>query len=268
MTINQSIKWVYNLVVCLALGGGTISALVSTSAVAEAKNPRLAGLLDKKMMESKYGLFGVRLSSNFATISVTREKNDPFIKDSSSGANVGLGVIFDKAFNRLVGVRGEALFQRKSFSAEAVPNYDLTKPERLDTRTTLNFVEVPIMAVVRFMDGNFIRPYAAAGVYGSMLLYADGEQEDEGTLDEPRRPFTTFDYGLVFAGGSYFVLAEGFGFLSAELRYSRGLANLADEDVETTSTEKNNGGSKFSDTPLNRQTYNIHNVSLMVGYYF
>ena len=240
------------------------SFILSTQGYAQ--GTRLAQRLDKKMTESQFGLFGVRLHANFASLSVNRS-SDPFMKDPGSGANIGLGVVFDKAFNRLMGVRAEALFQKKSFSASAVPNYDLTKTERIDTQTTLNFIEIPIMAVARFRFGEFIRPYAAGGVYGSMLLYSDGEQDGEGMLDEPRRPFSTFDYGLVFAGGAYFVLAEGFGYLSAELRYSRGFANLADQDVSSTKEEKDED-LKFPKTPLARQQYFMHNVSLMIGYYF
>ena len=268
MNVNHSIfKLIRHRRSLIPLMICAISTSFILSTQGYAQSTRLAQRLDKKMTESQFGLFGVRLHANFASLSAERS-NDPFMKDPGSGANVGFGVVFDKAFNRLIGVRAEALFQKKSFSASAVPNYNLaTDKGFIDTRTTLNFIEIPIMAVARFRFGEFIRPYAAGGVYGSMLLYSDGDQEDEGMLDEPRRPFSTFDYGLVFAGGAYFVLAEGFGYLSAELRYSRGFANLADQDVTATKEEKAEG-TKFGNTPLARQQYFMHNVSLMVGYYF
>ena len=119
------------------------------------------------------------------------------------------------------------------------------------------------MMVIRFGHGSLIRPYVAGGVYGAALLSTEAEQEDEGTLDEPRRPFTTFDYGVTFAAGTYFVLAPGAGFISAELRYSQGMANIADVDVEA---EKNENTTNKK--PLTRQQYNINNLALMIGYYF
>ena len=136
---------------------------------------------------------------------------------------------------------------------------------RTETNTYMDFIEVPIMLVARFMHGQFIRPFIAGGVYGAVLLNVDGDQEGEGALDEARRPFSSFDYGFVLSGGAYFVLAKGAGFLSAELRYSRGLANMADTSLTATKSEESSTGVA---EPLARQQYNMNNLSLMVGYYF
>ena len=249
-----------SVLICFGLTG----AVTAESSFAKGKKRRKqANRLDRRMKRSQYGLFGLRVQGNFATLSTTRD-TDPFVRDPSRGSSVGFGVTFDKGLNDVMSLRLDALYQNKNFSAKGRSNYNLAVNEMKETSTYMDFIEVPVMLVARFMKGQLIRPYFGAGVYGAMLLPVTAEQEGEGAIDEPRRPFSTFDYGFVLAGGSYFVLSKGAGFLSAELRYSRGLANLADTGVETTSAESNYG----SKTPLARQTYNMNNLSLMVGYYF
>jgi hypothetical protein len=226
------------------------------------KNRKLSRSLDKKMLNNKYGLIGIRMHANFANIDADR-KDDPFIKDPSRGAGFGFGMTLDKAFNRIFGVRGEVLYQNKNFSADGVVDYNLSQSSRLATSSYLDYLEVPLMMVVRFGHGQLLRPYVAGGVYGAALISTEGEQKDEGTLEEPRRPFTTFDYGFTGAVGTYFVLAPGAGFISAELRYSQGMANIADVDVEAENKENTN-----NKTPLSRQQYYMNNWALMIGYYF
>ena len=228
------------------------------------KNRKLARSLDKKMLNNKYGLVGIRMHANFANIDAERE-DDPFIKNPSRGAGFGFGITLDKAFNRIFGVRGEFLYQNKNFSADGVVDYNLSQAgsSPLATSSYLDYIEVPLMMVVRFGHGQLLRPYVAGGVYGAALISTEGEQKGEGSLEDPRRPFTTFDYGFTGAVGTYFVLAPGAGFLSAELRYSQGMANIADVDVEAEAKENTT-----NKTPLSRQQYYMNNWALMVGYYF
>ncbi len=242
----------------------TQTALITDVDAKGKRRKKQARRLDRQMQNNKYGLFGLRIHGNFAVIDSTRS-SDPFVRDPSRGSSVGFGVTFDKGLNDIMSLRLDALYQNKNFSAEGRSNYNLAVNTMKETSTYMDFIEVPIMLVARFMRGQLIRPYIAGGVYGAMLLSVDGEQVDDGVLDEARRPFSTFDYGFVLAGGSYFVLSKGAGFLSAELRYSQGMANIADTDVETTETEAVAYGNP---KPLSRQTYNINNLSLMIGYYF
>ena len=230
------------------------------------KTRQLANSLDRKMINSPYGLIGIRAHMNTMNVSPTKT-SDPFIKDPSRGVGFGFGLTIDKALNRVFGVRADVLYQNKNFSAQGKTNFDLTQNTTRETSLYLDYIEVPLMMVVRFMDGQLIRPYALFGGYGAALLTADGEQEEEGALDEPRRPFSTFDAGLVFGVGSYFVLAPGAGFLSAELRYTQGMVNIADTDVEAKNEEKAQSAN-LNKTPLSRQTYNTSNFMIMVGYYF
>lgn len=223
---------------------------------------RGARRLDRKMLENPYGLIGIRAHMNFANLSVSKDK-DPFLDDPSRGFGFGFGITADKAFNRIFGVRLDVLYQNKNFSAQGKPNFNLGDSKTRNTSMYLDYLEVPLMMVIRFMDNRRIRPYALFGAYAAMLLSTQGEQEEEGALDDPRRPFSTFDAGLVFGAGSYFVLPPGMGFLSAELRYTQGSVNVADTGVEAEMGEMT-----ANNTPLSRQSYINNNLMLMVGYYF
>lgn len=220
--------------------------------------------LDRKMRQNEFGLIGIRFHGNFANLEVSKN-NDPFIKDPNRGASFGFGITADKAMNRIFGFRAEVLYQNKNFSSTGQVDYNLAQQKRISTNSYLDYLEVPLMMVFRFNHGSVIRPYGFFGVYGAALIQADGEQEGEGRLSEPRRPFSTFDYGFVFGGGSYFTLGKGSGALSAELRYSQGMANIADTDVKADEDQEQNVSNK---TPLERQEYYINNFSLMIGYYF
>lgn len=251
----------YALTILLGL---TIPHTVQPNHATAKKVRKGAKRLDKKMKKSTYGLFGIRVHGNFANLD-TAQSSDPFIRDPSRGASVGFGVTFDKGLNNLMSLRLDVLYQNKNFSSDGLNNYNLAINGRSQTNTYMDFIEVPIMLVARFMHGQFIRPYVGAGLYGAALVTVEGDQEDGGALDDARRPFSLFDYGFVLSGGTYFVLAKGAGFLSAELRYSRGLANIADTDVEATKDEQASTGTA---QPLSRQQYNMNNLSLMLGYYF
>jgi hypothetical protein len=222
---------------------------------------RQASGLDQGMRRG-YGLIGLRLQTNFVNLSTGRE-NDPFIQDPSRGIGMGFGLSIDRAFNRIFGVRAEVMYQNKNFSAQGKVDYNLDSSSRSDTSTYLDYLEVPLMMVVRLRHGELIRPYVVGGIYGSFLITSDAEQEGEGTLSNARRPFSSFDAGLVFGVGSYFVLGRDMGYLSAELRYSHGMVNIADTGIEAEDGEMTDNR-----TPLTRQTYNTSNVTLSVGYHF
>jgi len=259
----------------LAPGAPTGEALAKERAAKDAKDAKDAGgdekksrgggrralakTLDKKM-RSGYGLIGARLLLNFAGLGQAREgAKDPFLSDPSSSASVGFGLSLERGVNKLVSFRAEALFQNKNFSHKSPLQYDLKKSStKLPSDTYLDYIEVPIGVVVRFMYGQLIRPYASAGLYGAFLVNADGTHEGEGENGEARKPFTSFDGGWYLSGGSFFVLGEDSGFLGAELRYSQGLDNVADTTVEASDKT----------TPLAKQTYTMRNFALSVSYHF
>lgn len=236
---------------------GTVSQPAWAKKKKKRKNSKRAASkrLDKKMKGSKYGLIGVRVGPNFASLSTAKSK-DGVVESPESSVGVGFGVTADFGINDLFAFRVEGLYQNKNLSHRSLQDY--TRGDTLlDSNTYLDYVEVPVMGVVRFMRGSFVRPYVAGGMYGAVLVNADGDHNDKGQNKDPRKPFTTFDYGWVAAAGSYFVLAKGMGFLGAELRYSSGLANIADV------TQKFN-----DDTPLESQSYTLSNFSILVTYYF
>ena len=269
--LTPTLAFLLSLAFCLGgglAGGFAGEALAKEKAEAGAKKSgkgskrkALAKTLDKKMKGSNgYGLLGLRLIGNFASINqeLTGSK-DPLIEDPSSSLSVGFGLTFDRAVNRLLSFHAEALFQNKNFTHKAPVNYDLNSSEKkVESVTHLDYIEVPVGLIARFMYGQRIRPYATAGLYGAFLINADGTHSDVGENTEARLPFSSFDAGWYLGGGSFFVLGEDLGFLSAELRYSRGFANVADTTVETTNKK----------TPLKAQIYTMGNLSFSVSYHF
>ena len=238
---------------------------VSTHSAEAKKRQKGAKRLDKQLKKAQYGLFGIRLHLNSANLDASREK-DPFVQNPERNLGFGFGVTFDKGLNNLMSVRVDALYQNKNFSAKGKSDYNLAVNDSLTTSTYMDFIEIPVMLTARFMHGQLIRPFFAGGFYGAMRLPSTtAEQDGQGSVDEAGRPFGFFDYGFVLAGGSYFVLQKGAGFLSAEIRYSQGMANIADTGIEANQSEQNNGAAA---EPLKRQEYNINNLSVMMAYYF
>ena len=238
------------------------SIVTLTSGEAHARRHRLAKQLDRRLMGktgSGFGLIGAKLNLQWAGFSANLENaKDPLINDPSAMTAFGFGVTLDRSINHYVGFRAEALYQNKNVSHDSPVNYELKMANaRVKSETYLDYVEVPVGVLVRFMPGHIIQPYTSVGMYGAILVNTDGTQEGFGSTEDARVPFSTFDYGWYLSAGSYFVLAEGAGFLSAELKYSGGLANIADTGVEI------NG-----QTPLKSQTYTSGNFSLSVSYYF
>lgn len=246
----------------LLLGALTLMMSVAPQ-TASAKKHRLARALQSKIA-SQYGLFGIKINTSFASIEPERTgANDKFINNPESLATLGFGLTVDKGINRYVSVRAEALYQNKSFGHSAPEDYNLSaNPSKVESETYLDYIEIPVGLVAGFQPGHLIQPYVSGGFYGALLLTADGRHTGLGTNDEARLPFRTFDYGWYLGAGSFFVLAEGAGFLGAELKYSQGMTNIADNEVEV----KSSTGDQIK--PLEKQTYVMSNFSLAVSYYF
>lgn len=238
----------------------SISMLLLPNQQAHARRHPLAKQLDRRLMgKSGIGLIGAKVNLQWAAFSTELEnEKDPLLNDPSSMYSFGFGVTLDRSINRYVGVRAEALYQNKNFTHDSPANYDLkTATTKVKSETYLDYIEIPVGVLVRLMPGHIIQPYTSIGMYGAMLVNASGKHEGQGTNENPFKPFSFFDYGWYLSGGSYFVLAEGAGFIGAELKYSRGLANMADTGVEIDGK-----------TPLKSQVYTSDNFLLSVSYYF
>lgn len=233
-----------------------------SSGEVEARRHRLAKQLDRRLMgKNGIGLIGAKLNMHWAGFDAELDnQKDPLINDPSSMLAFGFGVTLDRSINHYVGFRAEALYQNKNFTHDSPPNYDLkgNAIAKVQSETYLDYIELPVGVLVRLMPGHIIQPYTSIGMYGAMIVNGSGKHEDFGTNENPIKPFSFFDYGWYLSAGSYFVLAEGAGFLGAELKYSRGLANMADTGTEVPGDA----------SPLKSQVYTSGSFALSVSYYF
>ena len=95
---------------CVLICFGLAGAVTAESSFAKGKKRRKqANRLDRRMKRSQYGLFGLRVHGNFATLSTTRD-TDPFVRDPSRGSSVGFGITFDKGLNDVMSLRLDALY--------------------------------------------------------------------------------------------------------------------------------------------------------------
>jgi hypothetical protein len=214
-------------------------------------------------MARGYGLLGFRLGMNLHSLSMSKEKGDALLSDTGMGFGVSAGVTIDKAIpnNDFVGIRVEALFQQKAFDHQSPTGYK-KEANKVDSSTTLNFIEIPVLVTLRFNKGQKIRPIGYFGGFVGALLAASGQQ-DGGSNPDARMPFKTFDYGMVLGGGANIYLGKGAGLLSVELRYARGFANLADGNMLESTLKDHN----FEKDPLSSSIYNTNNVTLLFTYH-
>lgn len=219
--------------------------------------------LDKKMKQELF--IGVKLGLNLASIST--DSDDKVLGETSVHPGFGFGLAIDKAFNDYVGIRAEGLWQNKNFSHNSTKNYNTTGGN-LETTTYLDYLEVPVMAVIRFNKGSKIRPFLTVGGFFSALIFSDGLQKEK-EMQSARKPFFAFDGGYVIGAGTYFVLPPGAGFLSLELRYTGGMVNVADNNEEfyaDNTNEDNESGQ--GQEKLKESIYSTNNLSFILGYYF
>jgi hypothetical protein len=229
----------------------------------EGKNAYEKRISGKGKGMNKFGLIGFRFGLNIASLSTNEQEKD-LIKDTGVGFGVSAGLTLDRAIpgNDYIGIRVEGLFQQKSFNHTSPAGYD-NMGKSVDSSTTLNFLEVPVLITLRFSKGK-IRPIAYFGGYGAALIAASGQQNNVTNADA-RLPFKTFDFGMVLGGGANFYLGKGAGLISTELRYSRGFANLADGNILEGTLKEHGFG---TDDPLKNSIYNTNNFSLLVTYHF
>jgi len=238
----------------------SVTLTTTSSSTAQARPHKLAKKFERRLRGvDGIGLIGAKLNMQWASFSAELDnEQDRLLNDPSAMTSFGFGVTLDRAINRYVGVRAEALFQNKNFSHDSPPDYELKNATaKVESETFLDYIEVPVGVLVRLMPGELIQPYTSVGLYGAMLVNASGTQKGYGSNDNPFRPFSFFDYGWYLSAGSYFILAEGAGYLGAELKYSQGLANIADTSLELNKEE-----------PLANQVYTAGNFALSVSYYF
>ncbi|MBU8933540.1 MAG: PorT family protein [candidate division Zixibacteria bacterium] len=109
----------------------------------------------------------------------------------------------------------------------------------------VDYLEIPVLVKFKFpTEGNF-KPCLFAGPALGILMSA--KVEDEDIKDDLK----SIDFGLAFGGG--FGLVMGEGMLTFDARYTLGMSNVNDWDVEEGET-----------LPDNKNA----NISIMLGYSF
>jgi hypothetical protein len=161
------------------------------------------------------------------TLSSISYDNEPDGQQSKVGFVGGVGVEIGIVEN-FFSVQPELLFIQKG------ENYDA---RGVETKATLNYLEVPVLAKVSF-GSQVIKGYVNAGP--SLALGLTGNQKVEGgeepgetgirfgnpANDGRRYLDSRFDFGLQFGGGVGVGL--GPGSLLADVRYGLGLTDLSD----------------------------------------
>jgi hypothetical protein len=140
--------------------------------------------------------------------------------DEAEGSRKGLvaGAFLAFPLAGPLSLQPEALFAQKG-SAYDFPD--------LDTTVKLDYLEVPLLLKARF--GVVVRPYVFAGPYVGFRLEAtaDGDAGEDGVSETDLEDQTKgTDYGYVAGGGIEI------GMFLVEARYARGLAGIADEDID------------------------------------
>ena len=136
-------------------------------------------------------------------------------------------------------------------------NYDLSAGViRFDTETSLGYLSLPIMLLVRYPLTPQIQPYITAGFYGALLLLSSGEQAGN-EIENSDLPFNRVDGGGLFGIGSYFILSKALGTVSVELRYTGSGVNLANNDLKVGPA-----------TPLKEAVYEVNQWALNLTYFF
>jgi hypothetical protein len=172
--------------------------------------------------------FGIKAGASLADLN---DPDDAFGDAESSTRNgfvAGAFVAFPLGDN--FSLQPEALFAQKGAQFEF---------EDLDSKLKLDYVEVPLLLKLRSGDDGF-RPYVLAGPYVGFRMKAEAEVDagEDGTSTTDLEDETkSTDYGAVAGVG--LEIPAGSGAFLIEARYTRGLTNIASDDVDNDDEVKN-----------------------------
>ena len=153
---------------------------------------------------------GIKGGVNFANQSVDPSDLEP--DNSRTGLALGgyVGIPVMPSFK----IQPEALFMMKG---DAGSNEDTYK---------LNYVEVPVLAKIGFLSQSPAHPSLFAGP--SVAFNTTAKADAAGTEVDLKDATNTVDFGLVVGGG------VDFSKVGIDVRYSRGLSNVAKDSGDTT----------------------------------
>jgi Outer membrane protein beta-barrel domain len=168
------------------------------------------------------------------------------------------GLAFELDLPGLLSIQPEVLYMQKGGKS----SFSINKDNRVETRLYYNYVEVPVLAKIKFSIGDdgpgiylLVGPYAGLAISGKAKVTttlfgntSSTEESFEFANDDPDERQRRLDYGLY--GG----LGVKIGSIYAEARYGLGLNNLLDNDAVNQSGD-----------PLFRRN---RGIGLLVGYSF
>lgn len=159
-------------------------------------------------------------------MSIANMSVDPVaLEEEDSLTSFAVGAWWRIPLNRSVSIQPEALYAVKGDS-QAGDGYT--------TKTKLGYIDVPVLARIGFMNGAPYQPSLYAGPLVAFNLSASAKVEGGGgdvALDV-KDQVKPFEFGMVVGGGIDFeVGARTYG---VDVRYTKGLSNMADEGANGT----------------------------------
>ena len=155
-------------------------------------------------------------------IVTSRLINTPWQSTPSPGFAIGLSLDF--RMNPLISVQPEVLYVQKG-GRERVSSLDT------EFDLTLDYVEIPILTQIHLPTLGAVHPHFYVGPYASFLLenFANIElpESNQFTPDQFVEQVSNNDFGAVLGVGTD--LDFTFNTMTAEIRYSTGLADMFDQ---------------------------------------
>lgn len=177
----------------------------------------------------------IKAGINYASISesATEPTYDDIERVSVVGAQAGLA--FDLNLSEVFTIQPEILYIQKGGKS----TYKLDDNNKIVDRIYLNYIEVPVLAKLKFYGDEGSGFYFVAGPFAGLAL--SGRQERETTLlgvttesdrtftfdnDDPDERERRLDWGMSFGGG------VKFNAFLIDLRYNLGINNILDADAD------------------------------------
>ncbi len=167
--------------------------------------------------------FGLKAGLNIADISGPDTDSD-----TRTGLTGGLAVYLNLPALP-IGIESGLYYSQKGSSFSDSDDFGI-----YEETLKLDYIEVPILARINFPTPGPIGPHLVAGPYIGFNINAQAEGTEDGvTFDEDISDFiNSTDIGLMFGAGLDFNL--GVTALNAQARYSIGLNNVYDFDMDDT----------------------------------
>ncbi len=190
---------------------------------------------------------GVRAGANLANVSLS-DTSDLDIGDPKTSIGAILGAVLELGITEKLAIQVEPSFIQKGWRIKEELDL-LGQSFKIDGKYTFNYIDVPILAKLRFNGANtglyaFAGPtfgYMSSGKYKVTTEVAGQKETEEEKLNfDEEEGINRFDVGAALGAG--FQLNLGGGRLFFDARYNLGLSNIADEDeIEEDFSIRNKG---------------------------